>query len=138
MKICQYLCLHTKITCWRFHIKIHWRLSTILETSNKSVWSNVSWYVEVCIFWKCVQYTIDWYTIQIPFGQNKRYERSLFWELELITVLLLICDFYMSWSAKFVSLKLCVWFSIFDSVLFLLKFIFLFNKMHGLYDFKTS
>ena len=39
---------------------------------------------------------------------------------------------------KFVSLKLCVGFSIFDSVSFLLKFIFLFNKMHGLFDFKTS
>ena len=27
---------------------------------------------------------------------------------------------------------------IFDSVSFLLKFIFLFNKMHALFDFKTS
>ena len=27
-------------------------------------------------------------------------------------------------------------FSIFDSISFLLKFIFLFNKMHGLFDFK--
>ena len=34
--------------------------------------------------------------------------------------------------------KMCGGFSIFDSVLFLLKFIFLFNKMHGLFDFKTS
>ena len=34
--------------------------------------------------------------------------------------------------------KLCVGFSIFDSVLFLLNFIFLFNKKHGLFDFKTS
>ena len=31
-----------------------------------------------------------------------------------------------------------VGFSIFDSVLFLLKFRFLFNKMHGHFDFKTS
>ena len=43
----------------------------------------------------------------------------------------------MSWSTKFVSLKLCVEFSIFDSVSFLLKFIFLFNKMHRLFDFKN-
>ena len=50
-----------------------------------------------------------------------------FLKLQLITVLLLICDSYMSWSARFVSLKLCVVFSIFDSVSFLLKFIFLFN-----------
>ena len=34
--------------------------------------------------------------------------------------------------------NLCVVFSIFDSVSFLLKFIFLFSKMHGLLDFETS
>ena len=41
-------------------LRIHWRLSTVLKTSNKSVWSNVFWYVKVCIFWKCIQYTIHW------------------------------------------------------------------------------
>ena len=46
-------------------LQIHWRLSTILETSNKSVWSNVFWYVKVCIFWKCIQYTIHWDKTQI-------------------------------------------------------------------------
>ena len=51
-----------------------------------------------------------------------------FCELQFIIVLLLICDSSMSWSTRFVSLKLCVGFSIFDSVSFLLKFIFLFNK----------
>ena len=39
---------------------------------------------------------------------------------------------------KFVSLKSFMGFSIFDSVSFLLKFVFLSNKMHGLFDFKTS
>ena len=38
----------------------------------------------------------------------------------------------------FVTLKLWVGFSIFDSALFLLKFIFLFNKIDELYDLKTS
>ena len=47
-------------------------------------------------------------------------------------------DSYMTWNTSFVPLKLCVGFSIFHSVLFLLKFTFLFNKMHGLFDFKTS
>ena len=61
----------------------------------------------------------------------------LFRKLQLITVLPLICDSDLSLSARFVSLKLCVGFSIFDSVLFLLKFIFYFNKMHELFDFKT-
>ena len=47
------------------HLKIHWRLSTILEASNKSVWSNVFWCVQLCIFWKCIQYTIHWNKTQI-------------------------------------------------------------------------
>ena len=59
-----------------------------------------------------------------------------FRELHLIKTLLSICDFCMSWSTRFASLKLWVGFSIFDSVLFLLKFMFLFYKMHGLFDFK--
>ena len=45
-------------------------------------------------------------------------------EHQLITVLLLICDSYMSWGTRFASLKLRVVFSIFDSVSFLLKFVF--------------
>ena len=56
-------------------------------------------------------------------------------ELQLIIVLLLIYHSYMSRTTRFVSLKLCVGFSNFDSVfffLFLLKFIFFFNKIHGL------
>ena len=40
--------------------RIQWRLSTILKTSNKSVWSNVFWYVKVYIFRKFIQYTINW------------------------------------------------------------------------------
>ena len=50
-----------------------------------------------------------------------------FRELQLITVLFLICVYYMSFLYK-----LCVGFSIFDSVSFLLKFLFLLNKMHSL------
>ena len=56
----------------------------------------------------------------------------------LITVLAVIWDSYMSWSTRFVSVKLDVGFPIFNSVLFLLKFIFLFNKRHILFNFKTS
>ena len=43
----------------------------------------------------------------------------------LINFLLFICNSSMSWSKRFVfSLKVCVRFSIFDSILFLLRFIF--------------
>ena len=40
------------------YLRIHWRFSTILKTSSKSVSSNVFCYVKVCILWKCIQYTI--------------------------------------------------------------------------------
>ena len=54
-----------------------------------------------------------------------------FHEPQLITVLLLTWDSYMSWSTRFASLKLSVGFCIFDFWFsFLLKLIFLFNKMH--------
>ena len=61
------------------NFRIHWRLSTILKTSNKSVWSNVFWYVKVYIFQKFIQYTTDWVKTQIlkelPIGQNKSYKK---------------------------------------------------------------
>ena len=28
-----------------------------VKNKQKSVWSNAFWYVKVCIFWKCIQYT---------------------------------------------------------------------------------
>ena len=49
-----------------------------------------------------------------------------------------ISDSYKIGSTRFGSLKLLVEFSILDSVSFELKFIFLFKKMHGLFNFKTS
>ena len=61
-----------------------------------------------------------------------------FYELQQIIVLLLIWDSYMSWSTRLFFIKLCVGFSIFNSISFLLKFSFLLIKMHGLFDFKTS
>ena len=30
------------------------------RNKQKSAWNNVFWYVKVCIFWKCIQYTIHW------------------------------------------------------------------------------
>ena len=111
------------------YLKIQWRLSTILETSNKSVWSNIFWYVKICIFWKCIQYNIHWDNTQVlkKFPLDKisstKNTLSFFREVQRITVLLLISNSYMSWSARFVTLKLCAGFSITDSVPFLLKFI---------------
>ena len=47
---------------------------------------------------------------------------------KLITVSLLICNSYTDWSPSFISLKLCVGFSIFDSFLFLLNYIYFFHQ----------
>ena len=47
-------------------------------------------------------------------------------------------DLQFLYELRFVSLKPCVGFSILDSVSLLLKFIFLFNKMHAAVDFKKS
>ena len=52
-------------------------------------------------------------------------QSCFFCELQLITDLLLIYWSYTSWSKRFISLKLCVRFSIFDFPFsFLVKFIF--------------
>ena len=55
----------------------------------------------------------------------------VFCQLQLITVLILSTDSYASSSTRLISQKTCLEFSIFDSILSLLKFIFLFNKKHG-------
>ena len=128
----------------RYWIKDTLKAFDDLKSSNKSVWSNISWYVKVCWFGKCIQYTINWDKTQIlkEIASDKisvtKKSSFFFCELQLIQVLHLICDSYMSWITRFVSLKLCVGFSIFYSVPFLLKFLFLFNKMQELFDFKTS
>ena len=59
-------------------------------------------------------------------------------QVQNIRVLLLIRNSYTIWRTWFISLKLCVAFSIFYSVLFSLNFKFFFNKKHVLFDFKTS
>ena len=41
-------------------LRIQRSLSGIWKTSNRNVWSNVFWYVKVCIFLKFIQYTINW------------------------------------------------------------------------------
>ena len=70
----------TSLSMFLNNLRIHWRLSTVLKTSNKGVWSNVFWYVKVFIFWKCIQHTIHWDKTQmlkrILFEQNKRYKKG--------------------------------------------------------------
>ena len=119
-----------------FHSRkdIHWRFSTILKASKK-VYEVMFLICKVCISWKYIHYTIHWDKTSVKEIRSDKISGT---KNALITVLFLICDSYMSWSTRFVSLKLCVGFSFFNSVPFLLKFRFLFKKMHGLFDYKTS
>ena len=128
-------------------LRIPWKLSTILKTSNKSVWSNLFQYVKVYIFWKFIQYTIHSDETEIlkkippdiiNFTKNASIHAMHPFANSISSILLLICNSCKSWSTWLISLKMCAGFSNFDSILFLLNFIFLFNKKHGLFDFKTS
>ena len=81
-------------------LRIHWKLSTILKTSSKSVWSNVLWYKKIYIFWKFIQYSIHWNKTQmlkkIPSDKINVTKNALFFsrELQLITDLLWIRSSY--------------------------------------------
>ena len=103
------------------------------KKSLKSVASNIFWYVKTNIYWKFIQHAIHWDKTlmlkKLPLDKVNVTKNALFFfnELQLITVLLSIHNFYRRWGTRFISLKLCVGFSIFDSVSFFLKFIFLFN-----------
>ena len=115
-------------------LRIRWRLSTILKTSKKSVWSNVFWYVKVCIFWKCIQHTIHWDKTQMlkTFPSEKingtQTAFFFFYELQLITVLFLICNSYMSWSTRFVSKSVCGIFHFRFRFVFIKAYIFFSTK----------
>ena len=94
------------------------------KNKQKSVWSNVFWYVKVCIFWKYIQYTAHWDKTQMlkknPSDKMNGTKNVLFFLSRAPThhSFTLICDSYMSWSTRFFSLKLCLGFSIFDSFRF--------------------
>ena len=83
-------------------------------------------------FWKFDQSSTHWDGIQILqflWDKEKVTEMHSFFfhELQLIAVSLLIRYCYMSWSTRFIPLKLCVVFSIFDST-FITVYIFVQQK----------
>ena len=127
--------------CSNVALRIHWWLSTVLKISNRSVWSNIFWYVKVYIYSEnlfnslCMKMQT---LLKIPYDKinvSQKMHSFFFHNLQLITVLILIRDSYVSWSTSLISWKTCVTFSIFNSILSLLKFIFLCNKKHRLVDF---
>ena len=95
---------------------------------------------DIYIFLKTFQYTIYWEKTQILkkfASDNKCYKKcTLFFccKLQLITVLLLICDSYMSWNTTLIFLKIVVGFSIFWFLLVFIKvYIFVKQKVWTLW-----
>ena len=137
---------------WNHHVAVFLELSVFKDTlkafddfknKQRNCMKYVFWYVKVCIFWKCVQYTIHWDKTKmlknIPLDKIYGTKNVLYFLSRAPTFhnLTFNLRFLYELKRKF-RLQNCPGFSIFDSVSFLLKFIFLFNKMHGLFDFKTS
>ena len=114
------------------------------KNKQKSISSNVFWYVKTCIFWKCIQYTIHWDKTQmlkkIPSDKINGTKNALFFLSRAPThhSFTFNLRFLYELKHKVRLYKTVRGIFIFDSVLFLLKFIFLFNKMHVPFDVETS
>ena len=125
-------------------LRIHWILLTFLKISNKSVWGNVL-HVKVYIFWKFIQYTIHWgknrMLKKISFEQNKRYKKCTLFSITSSNSSQLYFQFAILIQAEAhvvrLSKTVCGIFHFWFPVVFV-KLFFLFNKKHGLFDFKTS
>ena len=116
-------------------LRVHWRLSTSLKTG---VWRNVFWYLKVYIIWEFVEYTIHWDKSQMlkNFLRTNVTKNALFFLLRAPThhSFTLNCQFLYELKRKVYLSKIVYGISIFDFA----KFLFLFKKKHGLFDFTTS
>ena len=113
------------------------------KTNQQKCRGNVFWYVKIPIFWKCIQYTIHWDKTQIlekfPLDKINGTENALLFLLQATTNRSFTFTLQFLYARKHkVRLSKTVRFSIFDFTSFLWNFIILFNKMQGLFDFKTS
>ena len=59
-----------------FRIKDTLKAFDNFKNKQKSVWSNIFLYIKVCLFWKCIQYTIHW-------DKTKMLKKSLHIRLEV-------------------------------------------------------
>ena len=118
------------------------RLATILKTSNNSVWSIIFWYVELCIFWNCIQYTTHWDKTQIlkkfPSDKINGTKNALFF-LRAPNDHSFIFNLQFLYEMKHMLClsKKCVCEFPFWNLFLFYKSLLLFNKIHGLFDFKT-
>ena len=119
-------------------LRIHWSLSTILKTSNKSVWSNVFWYIKVYIFMKFIQYTIHWdetWMLKNFFQQNKHYKKCTLFLSRVPTHHSFTINSHLLYELRHkvhLSKTVCGIFHFLFRLVFI-KFIFIFDKKHGLF-----
>ena len=127
-----------------YNLRILWRLLTILKASNKSAWNNIFWYVKVSIFWNCIQHTIHWDKTQmlkqLPSDKRNGTKNALFFLSRASTHYSFALNFWFSYKLKY---KVCLSKTVCGIFHFWFCFVFikvniLLNKMHGLFDFKTS
>ena len=125
---------------------IHWRILTILKTSNKSVRSNFFWYNKVIIFWivkVCSIHYMHWdltqMLIRFPLGEINVTKNSLFFLKWAPTHPTLTFN-----SRSLHELKHKVHISetvsgifLFQSPLVFIKVCILVNNKQGLFDSKT-
>ena len=109
-------------------LRIHWKLSTILKASMKECFL-------ICVFfYKCIQCTMRQKKNVGKFPADKINGKKNVLFLSLPST-----HHRFTFNSRFLyELKHKVRLSIFNSVSFLSKFTFLFNKTHGLFDFKAS
>ena len=112
---------------------------------QKNVWSNVFWYVKVCIFWKCIQYTINWDKTQIfkKFTLDKiNYTKNALFFLSQAPIhhnfTFNLCFLYELKNKVRLSKTMCGIFHCWFRFVLINKCIFLFDKIYRLFDFKTS
>ena len=121
-------------------------LKTFSDFKNKhqSVWSNVFWYVKVCVFWMSIQYTIHWDKTQMlnKFCSDKinGTKNALFFHWEAPTHSSFTFDLRFSYELKHkvcLSKTVCGIFHFWFHFIFIKVYIFV-PKMHGLIVSKTS
>ena len=113
------------------------------KNKQESSWSIVFWYGKVFILRKYIQYTIYWDKTQmlknISFGQNKWYKKCpLFFYSRAPTHHSLSLNLWFLYELKQkprLSKTVC---GISHRFRFVFIKVFFFDKMHGLFDFKTS
>ena len=120
------------------------------KNKQKSIWSNIFWYVKVCIFWKCIQYTIHWNKTQMlkkfPWDKINGTKNVLFFLSRVLTHHSFTFNLRFFYKLKHkVRLSKTVWDFAF-SILFYFYYYFLFcfyifiqqnAWTHGLFDFNS-